>query len=145
MVSGLTMDASLDALAVQYLATLQAIAHGTHQIIERLNSCGYHIDTLIACGGDTKNALFLREHADVTDRTVVLPEEPEAVLLGSAMLGAVACQDHATVESAMAAMSRPGRVIRPTGGPTAAYHRAKQKVFQLMLEHQRAYAEIMSA
>lgn len=145
MVSGLTMDASLDALAIQYMATVQAIAHGTHQIIERLSSCGYHIDTLIACGGDTKNELFLREHADVTDKTLVLPEEPEAVLLGAAMLGAIACEDHATLESAMAAMSRPGRIIQPTGERTAAYHRAKRKVFQLMLEHQRTYAEAMSA
>lgn len=145
MISGLSMDSGIDALAIEYLATLQAIAHGTQQIIERLNSCGYHIETLIACGGDTKNEMFLREHADVTDRTVVLPEEPEAVLLGSAMLGAVACRDHSTLESAMAAMSRPGRVIQPSGGRTATYHLAKRKVFQLMLEHQRAYSEIMGA
>jgi FGGY-family pentulose kinase len=145
MVSGLTMDASLDALAIQYLATLQALAHGTDQIIRQLNGCGYHIDTLLACGGDTKNPLFLREHADVTGMTVVLPEEQEAVLLGSAMLGAVACGDHPKVESAMAAMSRPGRVIKPAGGQAAAYHRAKRKVFELMLQHQRAYAEVMSA
>lgn len=145
MMTGLTLASTLDALAVQYLATLQALAYGTHQIIERLNSSGYHIETLIACGGDTKNELFLREHADITGRAVVLPKEPEAVLLGSAMLGAVACGDHPQLESAMAAMSQPGKVITPTGGLTAEYHRAKQKIFQLMLEHQRSYTEIMCA
>ena len=45
---------------------------------------------MIACGGDTKNPVFLREHADATGCRVVLPREPEAVLLGAAMLGAVA-------------------------------------------------------
>ena len=52
---------------------------------------GYRIDTLLACGGDTKNPVFVREHADVTGCRIVLPREPEAVLLGAAMLGAVAC------------------------------------------------------
>ena len=145
MICGLTLDASLDALAIEYLATIQAIAQGTRHIIERLNQCGYRIETLVACGGGTKNELFLREHADVTGRTVVLPEEPEAVLLGAAMLGAAACADQPSVEAAMASMSRHGRLIEPTRGAVAAYHEAKWEVYRLMLQHQRTYAELMRA
>jgi FGGY-family pentulose kinase len=144
MISGLSMDIGLDALAVEYLATVQAIAHGTCQIIDRLNEHGYGVRTLLACGGGTKNELLLREHADITGCTIVLPEEPEAVLLGAAMLGAVACEDQQTIESAMAAMSRPGRVIRPTGGPVARYHAAKREVHLRMLAHQREYSRLMS-
>ena len=143
MISGLTMDTSLDSLAVEYLATLQAIAQGTRSIIEKVNQHGYRVRTLIACGGGTKNELFLREHADVTGCAVILPEEPEAVLLGSAMLGAVACGDQSSIESAMRAMSRPGRIIEPARGAVAAYHNAKREVYQRMLEHQRMYAELM--
>jgi ribulose kinase len=40
-------------------------------------------------GGLTKNSLFVSETADVTQCTVILPKEPEAVLLGSAVLGNV--------------------------------------------------------
>jgi FGGY-family pentulose kinase len=145
MICGLTLEASLEALAVTYLATIQAIAQGTRHIIERLSDHGYCIEMLVACGGGTKNELFLREHADVTGRTVVLPEEPEAVLLGAAMLGAVASADQPSVEAAMVSMSRPGRVINPTRGPVAAYHEAKQQVHRLMLQHQRAYVELMRA
>ena len=145
MICGLTLEASLDALAVTYLATIQAIAQGTRHIIERLSDHGYCTETLVACGGGTKNELFLREHADVTGRTVVLPEEPEAVLLGAAMLGAVASSDQPSVEAAMVSMSRPGRLIEPTLGPVAAYHEAKQQVYRLMLQHQRTYVELMRA
>ena len=137
------MDTSLDSLAIEYLATIQAIAQGTRSIIEKVNQHGYRVRTLIACGGGTKNELFLREHADVTGCDVILPEEPEAVLLGSAMLGAVACGDHSSVEAAMGAMSRPGRIIEPARGAVAAYHNAKREVYQRMLEHQQMYADLM--
>jgi len=142
MISGLSLEDGVDSLALLYMATIQAIAMGTRQIIKQMNDHGFHIGTIIACGGDTKNRLFLREHADVTRCRIVLPEEPEAVLLGSAMLGAVAAGDHPTLISAMTSMSRPGRVIEPAT-ETANYHDAKWRVFQLMLQHQRMYSEQM--
>jgi FGGY-family pentulose kinase len=144
MVSGLTLDTSLDALAVEYFATIQAIAQGTRSIIETVNANGYRVKTLIACGGGTKNEIFLREHADVTGCNVILPAEPEAVLLGSAMLGAVACGDQPSVKAAMGTMSRPGRIIEPTRGRVAEYHNAKREVYNRMLQHQRIYADLMN-
>ncbi|QDT65263.1 FGGY-family carbohydrate kinase [Calycomorphotria hydatis] len=50
----------------------------------------YRIDTILACGGGTKNPVFLREHADITGYSIMLSKEQESVLLGSAMLGVVA-------------------------------------------------------
>ena len=91
MISGLKLHTGRDALALLYLATVQAIAHGTRHILETMRAHGHTVTTLIATGGDAKNPVFVREHADATGCRVVLPREPEAVLLGSAMLGAVAC------------------------------------------------------
>ncbi|MGH8238211.1 MAG: FGGY-family carbohydrate kinase, partial [Steroidobacteraceae bacterium] len=145
MISGLSLDESLDSLATLYLAAIQAVALGTRHIIETFNRHGYRIDTLIACGGGTKNEVLLREHADATGCRVVLPAEPEAVLLGAAILGAVACGDHASITDAMAAMSRPGRIIEPASGVVAAYHEAKWQVHQMLREHQRSYVERMHA
>ncbi|KAJ3036118.1 hypothetical protein HK097_003925, partial [Rhizophlyctis rosea] len=87
---GLGLDASLDALATFYLATIQALVYGTRHIISTLNENGYKIDTLFLSGGLTKNALFVKTMADGTGCEVVLPREEDAVLLGSAMLGAAA-------------------------------------------------------
>jgi FGGY-family pentulose kinase len=144
MVSGLKLDDSIDALAVLYLATVQAIAHGTRHIVDAMNAGGHRIETLIACGGDAKNPVFLREHADATGCRIALPGEPEAVLLGAAMLGAVAAGHHPSVLAAMGAMSRPSSVISPSGGAVAAFHDAKHRVFLRMHDDQLAYRALMS-
>jgi ribulose kinase len=141
MVSGLALSAGADDLARLYLAAVQGIAYGTREILEALAGQGYAPDTLVATGGDARNPVFLREHADATGCRVVLPEEPEAVLLGAAMLGAVAGGLHADVATAMAAMSRPGRVVRPD--PAARrLHEARHRIHRRMREDQRAYRAI---
>lgn len=144
MLSGLRQNDSVDALAVTYLATIQAIAHGTRHIIDTMNSAGFRIDTLLACGGDTKNPVFVREHADASGCRILIPREPEAVLLGSAVLGAVASGDHPTVLDAMRAMNSIGGEVRSSSGAIAAYHARKHAVFQRMYEDQRAYAALMN-
>ncbi len=144
MVSGLTLDDSVDALALLYLATIQALAHGTKHVLDACNAAGHRIDTLIACGGDAKNPLFVREHADVTGCRVVLPAEAEAVVLGSAMLGAVAAGDVPSVVSAMGTMSRQGGVVEAAGGAVAAFHQKKHQVFLRMYEDQMAYRGLMA-
>jgi FGGY-family pentulose kinase len=143
MISGLRLDDSVDALAVLYLATIQAIAHGTRHIIAEMNQGGYRIDTLVACGGDTKNPVFVREHADITGCRVVMPREPEAVLLGAAMLGAVAAADFPSLEQAMAEMNTVSHVVTPQRGQVGAYHDRKQQVFQRMYADQLAYRALM--
>ncbi len=144
MISGLRLSDTIDDLALLYLAAIQAVAHGTRHIVETLNAAGYRIDTLFACGGGTKNPVFLREHADITGLRIVLPRESEAILLGSAILGAVAAGAYSSVLDAMGAMNHAERVIEPAGGSIAEYHDAKHRVFHRMYEDQMAYRGMMS-
>jgi FGGY-family pentulose kinase len=144
MVSGVRLSATADDLALLYLATIQAVAYGTRHIVETLNAQGYAIDTILACGGGTKNPVFLREHADATHCRIVLPDEPEAILLGAAMLGAVAGGAHANLPAAMATMSRAGTSLPPTGGAVRRYHNAKYAVFLRMYEDQMTYRALMA-
>jgi FGGY-family pentulose kinase len=145
MVSGLSLSDTIDDLALLYLATVQGIAYGTRHIIEAFNAQGYAIDTIIACGGLSKNPVFLREHADATGCAVALPEEPDAVLLGAAILGAVAGGCHADIPAAMAAMTRAHIAVTPSQGKVAAFHAAKYAVFRRMYDDQMAYRGVMSA
>lgn len=142
MVSGLTLTDSVESLALLYLATIQAIAHGTRHIVSAMNEAGHRIRILLACGGDTRNPVFVREHADVTGLPIVLPREKEAVLLGSAMLGAVATGDFASPLLAMSAMAGVSETIRPTTS-VKPYHDAKHAVFHRMHADQVAYREML--
>ncbi|GAC1543459.1 MAG: hypothetical protein NVS3B10_07690 [Polyangiales bacterium] len=143
MVSGLRLDDSLDALALLYLATVQSIALGTRHILESMNAHGHRVTTLFASGGDPRSRVFLREHADATGCRIVLPREPEAVLLGSAILGAVASGAHPTSVAAMGAMSGASTIVEPTGGVVRAYHDAKYRVYLRMHDDQLAYRGLM--
>lgn len=142
-ISGLTLSATTDDLARLYLATIQAVAHGTRHILDTLNAKGYAIRMLFICGGGTKNPVFLREHADITRCTLVLAKEPEAVLLGSAVLGAVASGRHPTLIAAMTAMNSAGRMITPAKGRVAAFHSAKHRVYLRMHRDFMQYRETM--
>lgn len=141
MISGLKLTDSIESLARLYLATIEAIAHGTRHIVDAMNAHAYRIDTLVACGGDTKNPIFVEAHADVTGCRVVLPREPEAVLLGAAMLGAVA-SGKGSLRTLISSMNVADRIVEPNAA-TRAHHDAKHRVFHRMYEDQRAYGDLM--
>jgi len=143
MISGLSLSVSLDDLAIQYLATIQAVAYGTRHIIETMNGKGYAIKTLMACGGGTKNPVFLREQADITGCDLILPKEPEAVLLGAATLGSVAGGVHTSVLEAMCRMGRPGMRIAPHSDHIVEYHDKKYRVFHAMHKNFLYYQKMM--
>lgn len=140
---GLTLDGGIDDLALDYLATQQALAYGTRHIIEALRAKGIEIDTLVVSGGLARNRLYLREHADATGCTVLVPDQTEPVLAGSAMNAAAAAGAYGTIAQAMAAMSGGASTVAPRAGAVAAYHDAKYKVFRRMQDDYAAYGAIM--
>uniref|UniRef100_A0A8C6FLC5 FGGY carbohydrate kinase domain-containing protein n=1 Tax=Moschus moschiferus TaxID=68415 RepID=A0A8C6FLC5_MOSMO len=142
MVTGLKLSQDLDDLAILYLATVQAIAFGTRLIIEAMESAGHSINTLFLCGGLSKNPLFVQMHADITGMPVVLSQEVESVLVGAAILGACASGDFASVQEAMAKMSKVGKVVFPRH-EDKRYYDKKYQVFLKLVEHQKEYAAIM--
>ncbi len=144
MVSGLKLSASIDDLSMLYLATIQAIAYGTRHIIEAMNEKGYTIDTLICCGGGTKNSLFLQQHANITACRLILPKEMESVLLGSAMIGSVASGIYPNLKKAMESMSHFGSAIEASK-VTAKYHNRKYKIFHQLYKNQIEYKAIMES
>ena len=139
---GLRLRDTVQELAVLYLATIQAIALGTRHIIEAMNEKGYQIDTIMACGGGTKNPVWMQEHANATGCTIVLPREPEAVLLGGAMLGAVAGGQYATITAAMSSMSQCGTELHSEVALEEFYNR-KYAVFLEMYNDHQKYRRMM--
>lgn len=128
VVVGLTLETGKDALARLYLATLQALAYGTRHIIERMNASGHQIERIVMCGGGTKNPYWLRENADATGCEIHLVSEEDAVTLGAALLGAVACGAFASLPDAAAQMVRPGGSV-VARLQTKAFHDAKYAIY----------------
>jgi xylulokinase len=76
-------------------------------------------------GGGARTRLWLRILADVTGRAVVLPRQPEAGLLGAAMIASVAVGRYDSVEAAGDAWVGGGERIESR--PSAAYERAYRR------------------
>ncbi|XP_057514652.1 uncharacterized protein LOC130796334 isoform X2 [Actinidia eriantha] len=145
IVCGLTLDTSDKQLALLYLATVQGIAYGTRHIVEHCNAHGHKIDTLLACGGLAKNAVFIQEHADIIGYPIILPRENESVLLGAAILGAVAAKKYSNLNEAMKALNAAGQVIHPSEDPKVTkYHDAKYRIFRELYAQQLSHRSIMA-
>ncbi|MDM7460207.1 MAG: FGGY-family carbohydrate kinase [bacterium] len=142
MVDGLTLDASLHALARLYYATLQALAYNLRDVLRAMREAGYHTDAIYVTGGSAKNRYWLRETADITGCRVIVNREPEAVLLGSAILGAVAAGAYPDIPHAMHAMTAPELVVEPNPA-TADYHALKFELFRELYQQHKARRERM--
>ncbi len=143
VIAGLSLhDDNLDALAIRYLAALQAVAYGTRHIVEQLKDYGCDVKKIRMCGGGTKNPLWLREHADITGLDVEIISESEAMLLGSAILAAFAAGAFLSLPDAMQAMSSVKEIVSPNLS-RQDYHHKKFQVFRKMHKDFLSYREIM--
>jgi len=143
-VIGLDLRADHQSLLELYVAALVGLAHGVGQIIGTLEAGGYDFDMLVVSGGAARSKLVRQLIADATQKKVGAPETSEPVLLGAAMLAAVAAGRH-TVASAMSAMSRLAEEIAPQKGEIAAFHARKGQAFRLTQDIERQVRAIMSA
>jgi FGGY-family pentulose kinase len=143
VVSGLSLDASLDSLARLYFAASVGVALGTRHILDALNAAGYAIDRLHLAGGHTRNPLLMELYADVTGCTVTAPcEETDAVLLGTAMVAAAAAGLHPDLGAAAMAMAQPGKTLRPNPARRDGYIR-RYRAFLRMHEHRRTLDQML--
>ena len=128
-ISGLGMDDGVDSLVALYVAGLCGIGYGLRQIIEAQAESGAPIDQIVISGGAGRLDLVRQLLADATGKPVLATQAEEPVLLGSAMLGAVAGQEFADVASAMASMSQVGRTYIPVDGGLAEMHSKRFRAF----------------
>jgi FGGY-family pentulose kinase len=144
VIVGLTLEQGKDALARLYLATLQALAYGTRHIVESMNAAGHKIERIVMCGGGTKNPIWLRENADATGCEIHLVSEEDAVTLGAALLGAVACGAFDSMPEAAAGMVRPGGSVAARTS-TKGFHDAKFSIYLQLYDEMERCRSAMGA
>lgn len=140
--SGWRLRTDRQDLARWYLAALQSLAYATRHIVDAFQDRGCPVGLLVASGGSAANGRWCQLHADALGVPVAVPAEADGVLLGAAMLGAAAAGEHASLESAMAAMTGSGAVFEPD--PEARpFHDRKYRVYRHMIDDQRRYGALM--
>jgi D-ribulokinase len=138
------MDLREDAVSLQelYVAGLCGLAYGLSDIVSKLERSGYEFDSIIVSGGAARSELVRQIIADVCGKTVESPETPEPVLLGSAMVGAVAAGTQ-TMASAMSSMSTLATgAAAPAGGAIAAFHARKAHACEMLRRTEREIREL---
>ena len=143
VVSGLDLDTDLGSIERLFVAGLCGLAYGLTDVIDAFRSNGVNSDLIVIGGGAGRSALVRQIMADTTGLAVAVPDTPEPVLLGAAMLGAVAANAHRSIGEAMAAMSAISGLSDPTAPPIADFHRAKRLVHRLMREFDQASRSAM--
>ncbi|MEP6567996.1 MAG: FGGY-family carbohydrate kinase, partial [Mesorhizobium sp.] len=138
LIAGLGMDNSLENLVALYVAGLCGLGYGVRQIVAAMAEKNIAIDTIVVSGGAAQSELVRQLLADTTGLTVAGSTSPEPVLLGSAMLGAVAAKIYPDVISAMTGMSRIGEIYRPAGETLKAWHDKRFTAFELLQQAGRA-------
>jgi D-ribulokinase len=132
VISGLDLDADLASLERLFVAGLCGLAYGLADVVDAMRSHDIACRMMVISGGAARSRLVRQIMADTTGLSVALPRSPEPVLLGAAMLGAVAAGAHATLRDAMANMTRLGAMTAPTAPGMARFHAAKRRVYRLM-------------
>jgi D-ribulokinase len=143
IVAGMDLDADIGSLERLFVAGLCGLAYGLADVVEAFQSHGVDSDLMVISGGAGKSSLVRQIMADTTGLTVAVPETQEPVLLGAAMLGAVAGRSCGSIGEAMASMSAIGRASEPTAPGMADFHRTKRQVYGLMRKLDRQSREAM--
>lgn len=127
--SGLTLSNDHDDLVATYVAAVLGVGYGLRQIIEVQRSHGIEPSSIVVSGGAGESPAVKQLIADATGMPVAGSASSEPVLLGAAMLGAVASGAHDTLAKAMAAMSAIERRFLPEGGRVKQAHDARYRAY----------------
>jgi D-ribulokinase len=132
VVAGMDLDSGIGSMERLFVAGLCGLAYGLADVVDAFRSYGVDSDLMVISGGAGRSPLVRQIMADTTGLTVGVPETQEPVLLGAAMLGAVAGRSCGSIGEAMASMSAIGRLSEPTPPRLANFHRTKRKIHGLM-------------
>ena len=134
LIAGLDMDVSVQSLIRLYVAGVCGLGYGLRQIIDAQRAKGVDVDTIVISGGAGQSDLVRQLLADTTGVRVAAPKSGEPVLLGSAMLAAVASGHYPTLGDAMASMSAMGAIFEPGAAGLQEWHTRRYTAFQLLQE-----------
>jgi len=143
VIAGLDLDADIGAMERLFVAGLCGLAYGLADVIDAFVAHKVDSNVIVMGGGAGRSPLVRQIMADTTGLAVALPQTQEPVLLGAAMLGAVASGAFGSLGETMASMSALGRLSEPTAPGMAEFHRTKRSVHNLLRTLERESRGVM--
>ena len=117
---------------------LKAVLEGTAYEVEFIRQAGEHITrqsipALVTAGGGTRNRAWLQIKADVSGCRIEASAEPEATLLGAALVAGIGSSLYASESEAFAGLrTNPVEVFLPDGERHATYRRYYEQGYLLL-------------
>jgi ribulokinase len=104
-----------------YRAIMEGICYGLEHIMRHFRDAGLEPREIYACGGATHSDLWMQIHSDVLGLPIFLTEEPNAPLLGDAVVASYGAGVYRSVEDAAANMVKVRSKIEPDMERREAY------------------------
>lgn len=115
-------------------AIMEAVCFGTRACVKGLTEAGHKCDEIILAGGITRSDFWLQMHADVTGKPIVVCENPEAPLLGCAVLASVGVGVHKSVDDAVKHMVRAVKRIEPDPSTSSIYKNLYDNIYSKLFD-----------
>ncbi len=130
VIAGLDMERGLDSLVSLYVAGLCGIGYGLRQIIDTQADAGVTIENIVISGGAGQHDFVRQMLADASGKPVIATKAEEPVLLGAAILGAVAGGLFSDMREAMTKLSAGEETYKPAQGAIADLHAKRYEGFK---------------
>jgi ribulokinase len=124
MIWGLSLQSSR---AHVFRALMEGIAYGMKDILDAFDRNNVPVERVIASGGATRSPLFMQIYADVLGKPIYTTTQPEACLLGSAVVAAMGAGAYPTLVEASRNMVEEATVTQPDPARHNAYRFYAQK------------------
>ena len=96
-----------------YRSIMEGVAFGTEHIMRYFKKAGFTPKEVYACGGATKSKLWMQIQSDVLGVPIYLTNEPNAPLLGGAILASYGSGYYNTIEDGVKKMVKVKEKIMP--------------------------------
>ncbi len=130
VITGLSMERDLKNLVAIYIAGVASVGYGLRQIIETQAAAGAKIEQIVISGGAGQHEFVRQILADATGKPIVAPQSDEPVLLGAAILGAIASDAFSNMRDAMHALSDVERIYHPANADVSKIHDRRFEIFK---------------
>ncbi|MCV9945017.1 FGGY-family carbohydrate kinase [Rhizobium sp. BT-175] len=131
VIAGLGMASDLERLVGLYPAGVCGLGYGLRQILDAQATRGISIDIVVVSGGAGQDPTVRQILADATGTVIASSRSPEPVLLGTAILAAVAAGRFSSLSEAMQSMSAFGAAHSPNLRDPE-WHRRRYAAFKLL-------------